>query len=688
MNNNNKPFDKTLHDRLSTEELPFDPLAWEMMEDKLDVKPKRRFLFWTSTYSYALAGLVVLFLAGFTFWSLNSNNSEERNYSEATTVSDSKANTTTAENTTFETSNIIQSEEITRTSEKENKSSSEISKEIISEPLQNPISSAIDNVHESNPVRNNPQREQQSPNTYITPQSKKIEVNQNILRKKNTALLETGKTIPYSILEANESKDRNNSIDALSQIKNIKTSGLNYTRDNTYETDIVELVQTIDRPRHQINMTLGAGMTELDIDAPIVGDITPVAANNQEAFISLSYLYRMNRNWGIEIGAQAAGVYQQIGHYFDGEDFGLTVPEYGKTNVNAYEYKTELFSNIHFFLPLNQRSELDFYGGFYALNPFSQQGSWGSGAGSYSIQNNNNITLISSRVSGTSGTYNGGRVKLGMNYNFLTNKLNNVGIGIAYMHQIDNVVEGTYALIQSTEESRVQGNLRAHPSGFKVQMTYGFGLKRLPWSKEELKRPSHTLPWYISVRYGTKKYLLDDDLSKQLVNQHINKLRSIQVGHYIKQNMAFEFGLEYTEFVFKTPLEENFLLKSQKVFSVPFALRYDLLQANRWSLYSKAVFSTDFRVSHYRNFFESESGFATDENNLLPNAGLEGGIDFRIVKGVNIGLFGKYNKAFRRTAQYQYPELNTQNEIVFRDINLKNTNLSWGVELKYNFNTN
>jgi hypothetical protein len=109
------------------------------------------------------------------------------------------------------------------------------------------------------------------------------------------------------------------------------------------------------------------------------------------------------------------------------------------------------------------------------------------------------------------------------------------------------------------------------------------------------------------------------------------------------------------------------------------------MQSDRFSFYGKGVFSTDFRITPNWTLFSNEAGLV-DENRLLLNAGVEAGIDFRVFSGVNVGVVGKYNQAFSKAAQYQYPELTAQNEVEFTDINLKNTYFSWGVELKYLFN--
>ena len=695
MNNNNSQFDKKLHDRLSNEELPFDSMAWEMMEEKLDEKPKRRYLFWITKYRYLLGSLSILLIAAITYWSFHYNNIQDRGHSEVVSIDDSMSNPTLDMNTTSDTSTYtaIPSVEISPTTNNTIKSAPNyvFSPQQNSKTIRNPVSGEANNLVTRKMVTKNvikEEKEEEQTNdvsTYDPIIGDTNEITSGITNIEQTKISES---VHNFISEEIKTLD-NIEIEELSILNNTSSSIFTYNRKVVFNANIVEVVQKIDRPKHQINMTIGAGMTQVDIDDPFVGNITPTAIAKQEIFLSLSYLYRMHRNWGIEIGAQAAYQSQKIGHYFREGDFDFSVSEYGRVHVNAYDSKYELFSNIHFLLPLNQRSELDIYGGFYALNPFSETGAGGFlvSAGTRSILNNNDITLIRSRVIGDIGIFNGGRMKLGFNYNFLTNKLNNVGIGIAYMQEINNVFEGTYYLIQNSEETRVLGNLRTNPSGFKVQMTYGFGMKKFPWSKKTLNSPSPKTPWYVGVRYGNKSYIYNDDLTKDLVSANTNKYQSISVGHYIKQKMAFEFGLEYSEFVFSTPFGNNsFGSQQQKVLSAPFALRYDLIQTDRLSLYGKGVFSTDFRILSQNPFTTSGTGFVTDENNLLLSTGIEAGLDFRIFSGVNLGVVGKYNHAFSRTALVQFPELSAQNEIIFRDINLKNTYFSWGVELKYLFN--
>jgi len=691
MYNNNSQFDKALHDRLSTEELPFDPMAWEMMEDKLDEKPNRGFLFWLTNYRYLIGSLSVLLIATIAYWSFHYNNFDDRTRSEVVSISNSELNTTTEKYTTSETyvNTMKGSTEVMLANDNNlelppNSNTSETKK---SENLISKVSEEISRSSGKNSLTTTTKKPTLADVSYNKTTSK----NQiTISDKNNTKKLSTDNSTQGTLskVEIIEPSIRNTEINSLLVLKNIEASSLAYNREVDLDLDPIEIEEKIDRPKNQINITAGAGMTQLDIDDPIVGNIKPTAISNQEAFLSLSYLHRMHRNWGIEIGAQAAYQSQTIAHYFQEGEYGFKDSEYSKASSNVFETSHEFFSNIHFFLPLNQRSELNIYGGYYAFNPLSGQINSSRGTSVPSVINRN-VDLINMQATGRSGNIASGRIKLGINYNFLTNKLNNIGIGVAYMHQLENVTEGNYTLIQTTEEAAVSGNFRANSSGFKVQMTYGFGLKRFPWNKKTTKKISTKLknPWYIGVRYGIKKYIFNDDLSRELIGANSNRTQSIYAGHYIHRRMAFEFGLEYSEFVFSTPTgPSSYRVKRQNLISVPFALRYDLLQTDRVSLYGKGVFTTDFRIDPRRKYLENETGFITDDNNLLLNAGIEAGIDFRIFEGVNIGFVGKYNHAFSKAALYQYPELSAQNEIVFRDINLNNKYFSWGLELKYLFN--
>jgi len=79
-NNNDNIFDGQLNERLSNEELPFDPLAWEMMEEKLDEKPERG-AFWKSGKIYLLGVIALLLLGTITYWPYHYNNTLDNSIS-------------------------------------------------------------------------------------------------------------------------------------------------------------------------------------------------------------------------------------------------------------------------------------------------------------------------------------------------------------------------------------------------------------------------------------------------------------------------------------------------------------------------------------------------------------------------------------------------------------------------------
>ena len=296
---------------------------------------------------------------------------------------------------------------------------------------------------------------------------------------------------------------------------------------------------------------------------------------------------------------------------------------------------------------------------------------------------------------GEFGAFVGGRIKLGLNYNFLSNKYNNIGVGVAYMREVIADVEGGYTLVESTDQTAVTGNLRASGTGVKVQLTYGFGLKKAPWKSQKIKKDTGLRsPWYFGLRYGTKNYLSRDESNLDFANT-INgvQIGSIFLGHYVKQKLALEFGLESSEFLFLTPLSalltpSGLGIQRLNLLTVPFALKYDVLQSNRFTAYGKGVFSTDFRLDQGYSFFIGDLGQITDESKLLLNAGIEAGIDFRLFGGVTLGVTGRYNHAFRNAARIEFPVQLSENEFEFQGYDLKNQYLSWGVELKYLFNRN
>lgn len=726
-NNNDNIFDVQLNERLTNEELPFDPMAWEMMEEKLDEKPERR-PFWKSGKIYLLGVIALLLLSTFIYWPYHYNNTLDNSISEVqplnveTEVDSDASKETLSKETLIIERNADQSAHQSALSSITNNSSEIVTLNTEDKAIKRSTETKKAFVEASNSSSNAERRKNdphdftiQKHNTSRATTSSKS----NRLTKANdpSSVSENENGFGGSMIDLNQSKisDKRNlsnipnlsattkgisvsesSLTTIDQLQPIPTKMSLVDYERLFKTDpsMVEIKERISRPRHQINLAIGGGMTELNIEDAYVGGVTPVATASQETFVSLSYLYRIHPNWGLEIGAAASYQRQQMAYYLQAGEFDLFEPRFAQVNVKAFEGKYEIFANAHFFLPLSQRSELDFYAGYYAINPFAT-GGWGGGS-SVPVEpkaiGSNNPELINANWSGGTGPFEYGRLKLGLNYNFLTNKRNNIGVGISYMHELFRDVEGQYQMFATQDMVQVAGNFKTNGSGLKVQVNYGFGLDTPPWEKYKTKEASGLKnPWYFGMRYGTKKLFYKDVLSRNLLSANAHNYTYIFLGHYINQKMALEFGLNFSEYVYSTPSEfeidpRSFGVRRQAMLTVPFAMRYDLYQTDRLTVYGKGVLSADFRSNRSSDFIPSSAAKTSDKTKFLPNAGIEYGVDFRLFGGLNLGLSGRYNHAFRTTSEHKYPVKLSEDESSFNTITLRNKYLAWGVELKYMFN--
>ncbi len=697
MKDNKNTFDKELRARLNSEELPFDPMAWEMMEEKLDDK-SRKMPFWFSMKKYFIGGLALLILSALIYWPINHHNNKDSlsqieivkdnpktlvdgDFSSATQLTDDPANEATIESTettTVKTSATTTSSPLSSKQQDEANTTSTLVNNRIeqeSESIVNPINtrhtpSTNTTVLDSEPINSS------AINSQSTSQS---EVNKN-----------NSTDLPY---EHRTASTATTLIPSLSSLVALPIGQLAIDRIIDNEIDIVDVETEVERPQHQVNLSIGAGATQINIEEAPDPNATPVATAQKEMFLSLSYLYRNKRNIGYEVGAQGLVQNLRIANYFEQGEYGLNEPRYATVGLNAREFRYEFFGNVHYFLPLNQRSELDLYAGYYALNPLNfAQGSWSSGQAIRLDPNNSGTDLVRSEVSGKDGPFEGGRIKVGLNYNFLTSRLNNVGIGISYMHEVIKDVEGTYAFFRTSDETRVLGNLSTNASGFKVQFTYGFGLNKAPWKTQILKKEDSGLrsKWYIGIGNYGRGYRQKDSLSGRLFgSRSANANGNFYFGHYIKKKLALELGLGYSQLFFRSRfrLPNDFREHKIGLITIPIALRRDFYQSNFITLYGKAFASTDFRITQDVLLGDTFNKIV-DEEKLLLNAGLTAGIDFRIYQGFHLGLNANYNHSFGSTATIQQPVVvgGSENEIILEEFSIDNRYFSWGVELKYFFN--
>ena len=685
MNTNNKNiFDQNLNDRLSSEELPFDNMAWEMMEEKLDKKPTP-FSVWKSPRVYVVGVLAVLLFGTLSLYPFQSDDAIGNTYSEVNSSSTigvedalvqvEKQNS--SEEVLIASTEVQAVETLEKNTEVVNIAPAAYAK-VKASPSQysksktrgkEPVVSSVQNAEFYSVTIDAPLVYENTGSIVNSKESLKT----NSASSRSSLAVEPKEEIPAPAFSPSLSlldKDIDN---------------LDYNRNADLGNQEIEIEEKFFRPTYQFNIGFGRGMTQVNFDLVDTESIVPTAITNQETFLSISYSRRLHRNIGFELGVQGSYTERKLAHYFQAGDFMLEQPQYVEVGLSGLEFKYETFANVHLYLPLDDRSELDFQLGYYSRNPFEQAGSTSNGS-AVSFPGDPSVTLIRAVTRHNNGPLEGGRIKLGVNYNFLTNRLNNVGIGVSYMHEVISDLEGEYGLIESSDRVAASGVFRVNGSGFKVHLNYGFSYDRNGEKRKFLRNPNRTKSsWYIALRSGDKGYNspnLESDNSLPFTRPSSEQNESsFLVGHYIKQKWAVESGVEFSVYEF-SQREENI---QQRIFTIPLALRYDWYQTDKMTAYAKGIFSTDFRLNQPNSLGDGPVEFVVDENRLLLNAGLELGTEYRIYKGFIVGLYGKYNQAFSDLARYRNP-IRFGDQYVFQDIDLKNSYLSFGVELKYLFN--
>ena len=703
-------FDKNLSEKLSQGELDFDPIAWEMMEVRLDDEDKRKAPLFTLKSVRRLMLLLLLITCGIAtkyLWNseqdltsdLETNLRQESNSEiqkgvdttekklspNNSSLNSDKKNSAIEPRQKIETSisstNTVTTSQYKRTEKRE----------------ENRNDSYVQTGHQGQNRQTMMTAPTQSAPTQSAPSSTVSDESDTSNSNKATS-----KTSLYNrnapAIQKTETLDVNNRVNlSETNLLGHRDQFLSWNRSIiVYEHNQIDVVveePLIERPTHQLNISIGTGMGVLDIEAPFKGDLLPVATQKRDQFLAASYLNRMiHPRIGLEIGAQVGSQTNRISKYVLTNDNFISEPAYGSVSVasTAGEIELDLFANVHYYLPIGRRTELDFYAGYYAANPFESPGGWGSGNGSF--VNGTSTRFLASDVSGDSGPFEGGKIKIGMNFNLLTNKINTVSFGISYMHEVVKDVEGVYTFFETTDNANTIGNLSTNGSGIKVQLNYSFGLGK---QIKELRNRNMVKQnkWYLAARYGTKNYLFKDDLSRNLISVNPQHSTSILVGHYINTRWSLEMGIEQYQLVFSTPIDitetpSSFKLDKLFMLSIPMAVRYDAIQSKALTVYGKGIFSNDIRTSLTSSDFLGaySSGFLTDEDRLLLNAGLEIGAEYKLFRGLHLGIHGKYNQPFKDAARYQYPKIDTQGEYSLEDIVHRNQYFGLGVELKYIFN--
>ena len=699
MNNRyNKSFEENLRRRLEQEELGFDEKAWEMMESKLDHAPVP----WFKSKGFIIASSVVglIFLAGLG-WNLFSSDFDAASKTQQKTVSEVQ----TEENLKAENANDISFEEndVELNNSIVGNSTSELinTESVISEKQKSaPTTNSLEQNQTQNSIANiilNSTESSQANNEFIFNYKKNSDIQADENSKLTFSQTKIYDKIYPGNLTNNKKKKANKETGLIDEKKNyIKNFSLLPMKSSKIEDrewmiddpQMIDIEEHIDVPKHLINLTFGGGMANLKIDDPSYGDLKPLSAFNREHYFSLSYLRKASNNFGIEVGLQAQLFQYRMTKSLEEGTFNLDQDYHLMERINDGNIQIEPFVNVHFYKGINRRLDLDIYAGFYAMNlPSSveRRGYVGSSAGRVE-----DTWLLSQRF-----YYGGGgRVKVGANFNILTSKLNTVGLGIAYTHNIYGTPQGTYALFQSADNSLAGGNFIANGNGFKIQLTYGFGLDkdrlelRYLDKKKVFGEKNYFLSFHYGIRSSSPNTIINDCFTGDCVNYFSkpNEYIDLTMGHYISDKWALGIGLGFQNMRHFVPFDMNHeLYYDQQVFNVPIFAQYDFYTKNKINLYTQFGPSIDLKAGSNVSYYGLESYIprTAQEDKLQLNLRAGLGLDFKIAKGLSIGADVKGQIAFDDVFVIEKEVAYDDDRIL--KLAIRNNYIMGGLNLKYLF---
>ena len=697
----NKSFEENLRSRLNKEELPFDEDAWDLMESKLDQKGGDAW--WNRSKGIILGVSIIglLFIGGIT-WNMFFTDYDNQAIPNQGAVSEIIA-TDQSENSAFNETNETQVLEVDR---------AEATDHSLNE---SPSSSSLDeNSNQSTTKESKVNRIYSNSTTGSAPSktSKKQIITQETNAGSSNRLQDDSAENNMSELLrfSNENSSVRNKLTGDGIIKRDKKkiglidSKKKYIKDFSMlstkaskiedvawmldEPEMVVIEEHVDIPKHYLNVTYGGGMANFEIDEPSLGNVRPNESLNRENYLSLSYLYRPIKRFGIEAGLQVQVFNFMMSQYLEEGTFDLDKDYYVHSYPHLREIQSEPFINLHLYQKINRRLEVDLYGGFYAMQLLAGSGSYGSSSKGIKYQDS---YLITHEVEGKTGIEGGARLKLGVNFNILTSKLNTVGVGFAYTSQLYGGPTGTYSLFQSADNTLGTGNLRTNGNGFKVQINYGFGLGKNKldiryMNKREIFGDKN---FFVSTHFGGRTNSVITKLNEcsncAEVTTRTHPYYELNIGHYFTQKLAVVFGLGYhSEIQYTGPGEWNSIF-GISTFNVPVFLQYDLLSKGKFNFYGQAGTSFDFRKignGLYPVVTPGLRGFI-QEDKLKVNARLGVGADYKLFKGLHIGIEAKYQHAFDTIAEITNQAALSEPQV--SQFSVKHSFLSAGINLKYLF---
>ncbi len=703
MNNRyNKSFEENLRRRIEQEELGFDEKAWEMMETKLDHAP----IPWFKSKGFIIASSVVglFFFAGLS-WTLFFADNDVKSSKPERVVSGVYAD----EKEGIKTEAIdlnVETEVVEQQISEEDPSIMELNEVEQEEVAKGNISSqTLTSVYEEFGQEKTKNLGKVSTDKLLNNAHTSDEF---VFNKKKVLIVESedesftntkiyDKVNVGGILNDRKKKKAAKKIGIIDEKKNyiknfsmlpMKSSKIEDREWMVDEPEMVAIEDHIDVPKHLINLTFGGGMANLKIDDPTHGDLKPLSAFNREHYFSLSYLRKAFNNFGIEVGLQAELFQFRMTKSLEAGTFNLEQDYHLMERVSDDNIQIEPFVNVHFFQRINRRLDLDIYAGFYAMNlPSSIERRGYSSSSTGKVED---TWLLSQRF-----YYGGGgRVKVGANFNILTSKINTVGLGIAYTHNIYGTPQGTYALFQSADNSLAGGNYIANGNGFKIQLTYGFGLDkdRLELRYMDKEKVFGEKNYFLSFHYGMRtsspNTILNDCITGDCVRYFSkpNEYIDFTLGHYISDKWALGIGLGFQNMRHFVPFDmEHELYYDLQVINVPLFAQYDFYTKNKLNLYTQFGPSFDFKVGNNFGYFVNESYLprVAEEDKLQLNMRAGFGLDFKIAKGLSIGADIKGQYAFDDVFVFE-KEVAYNDERILK-LAIRNTYFMGGLNLKYLF---
>ncbi len=671
--NSTKTFEENLRNRLSTEELPFDENAWQLMEQKLNDEDDDNSIYYrSSAFKFLLTGIAIALL-------LISSTCIYQLSKYSTTLENVISEQHTDKESLIQENGI---KSIETKNEKADNTFNNYNEDKLKSDIEN--NSAVDKSNSKN-INNSeksylqkkndfPPANKQKPNTAVKKNDAKIQSTEKLnfmaesLIQKNDILIPES-DIENEVVSYSNNQEKVNKVNSTELLSNNliselspldKASFVNTTEDKVgLDFHLVEVKHFNPAAKHNLNFSFSMGQGSLDISAPTVGELTPVAIAEKQYNTTISYLHKIRSRFGIEVGANFQVENYRAGIWLPKGTYGLTSNTFSSMGASHYIAKLDPFINVHYYQYLNPRLELDFSAGFIMSNPFQGSGSSSVGQSNYSLEDNLKTLTLRSDLS-SNGWNKSGTLQLGLGMNFISKNRNSFNIGFLYHKELYSQLEGNYFVLQNSDEVASAGTFTHSADGLKFNIGYTLALKhgkniarRFP--KDRVK----TKQWFLRMDpiYGVKSNVTAKLKSNSIDGLFVSKgansrtsVRNFSIGNYVNDKLAIGFGFESNTIttLLELPTDTTNLILRHDGGSVniPVFAHYDFVNKGRWNIFGEIGGSFDLKYSSNYNFSEHLHYYSADKDRLIPNAHINAGVEFNLFGGLALGVYGKYNHAF------------------------------------------